>query len=328
MILAGDVGGTKVVLALFEDLKTRKKVKEQKFASKDYANFNDIVNTFLPKDISIDCACFGIAGPIVNNRCHATNLPWVIDGSELQALLKTSSVFLINDLEANAWGTFVLEEHEFCILNQGTEKAGNRALISAGTGLGEAGFYFDGKNHHPFPSEGGHADFAPNTEEEIEIWRYFKTKFEHVSFERLLCGHGIGTLYQFFIEVKKMPQLPDVKERMQKEDPAQVISEFGVSKKCPTCVKTLETFVSIYGEEAGNLALKFLSLGGIFIGGGIAPKILEVLKNGLFMKAFIDKGRFKTLLSEIRVQVILNPETALLGAARHAISKNSHLIME
>jgi glucokinase len=321
MILAGDVGGTKVVLALFEDLKTRKKLKEQRFASKDFSNFNDIVNAFLPKDISISCACFGIAGPIVDNKCHATNLPWVIDGSELQKTLKTSSVFLINDLHANAWGTFVLQEDEFCILNEGIGKQGNRALISAGTGLGEAGFYFDGKNHHPFPSEGGHADFAPNTEEEIEIWRYFKTKFDHVSFERLLSGKGIGNIYQFFTEVKKMAELPVVKERMQKEDPAQVISEFGVSKKCPICVKTLETFVSIYGEEAGNLALKFLSLGGIFIGGGIAPKILEVLKNGLFMKAFIDKGRFKTLLSGMRVQVILNPETALLGAAEYAMVK-------
>ena len=325
MILAGDVGGTKVVLALFEDLKTRKKIKEQRFASKDFSNFNDIVNAFLPKDISIACACFGIAGPIVENKCHATNLPWVIDGVELQAVLKTRSVFLINDLEANAWGTFALQDEEFFVLNAGTGKQGNRALISAGTGLGEAGFYFDGKKHHPFPSEGGHADFAPNTEEEIEIWRYFKTKFEHVSFERLLSGKGIGNIYQFFVEVKKLPELPEVKERMQKEDLAQVISEFGVSKKCPTCVKTLETFVSIYGEEAGNLALKFLSLGGIFIGGGIAPKVLEVLKNGLFMKAFVDKGRFRTLLSGIRVQVILNPETALLGAAEYAVIKNFNM---
>ena len=323
MILAGDVGGTKVVLALFEDLKTRKKFKEERFASKDFSNFNDIVNVFLPKDISISCACFGIAGPIVDNKCHATNLPWVIDGLKLQTSLKTPSVFLINDLEANAWGTFVLQDEEFCVLNAGTGKQGNRALISAGTGLGEAGFYFDGKNHHPFPSEGGHSDFAPNTEEEIEIWRYFKQKFEHVSFERLLSGNGIGNIYRFFVEVKKMPELAEVKQKMRTEDLAKVISEFGTSKKCPICVKTLETFVSIYGEEAGNLALKFLSLGGIFIGGGIAPKILEILKNGLFMKAFMDKGRFKTLLSGMRVQVILNPETALLGAAEYATVKGN-----
>src|SRR3989339_827760 len=163
MILAGDVGGTKVILALFEDINLRKKVKEQRFASKDYSNFEDIVKAFLTESEEIRCASFGIAGPIINNKCHATNLPWIIDGEELKKILKTSSVFLMNDLEANAWGTFVLKEDEFFILNEGESKAANRSLISAGTGLGEAGFCFAEGKLHPFASEGGHADFAPNS---------------------------------------------------------------------------------------------------------------------------------------------------------------------
>lgn len=323
MILAGDVGGTKVVLALFQDTETRKKIKEQKFASKDYSNFEDIVKAFVSEDTPIRCASFGIAGPIVNNKCYATNLPWIIDGNELKNVLKTPSVFLINDLEANAWGTFSLQKDEFYVLNEGIEKKGNCALISAGTGLGEAGFYFDGKNLFPFASEGGHVGFSPENEEDIELWRYFKTKFQHVSFERLLCGHGIANIYDFFVKIKKEPEIEEVKVAMQKMDPAQVISEYGMQKKCPTCMKTLEKFSSIYGGEAGNLALKFLAFGGVFIGGGIAPKLLEVLKKGAFMNSFINKGRFKQLLSEIKVQVILNQETALLGAAKYAEMKIS-----
>lgn len=321
MILAGDVGGTKVVLALFEDVTSRKKLKIQKFASKDFENFQDIVKTFLPNDLKVDCACFGIAGPIQKNTCHATNLPWVIDGKKMEKTLDIPNVRLINDLEANAWGVFSLSDEEFYILNPGVQKKGNRALISAGTGLGEAGFYYDGKNHFPFASEGGHAGFAPEDEEEVKLWRYFKKKFGHASFERFLSGHGIEQIYRFLVENEGAVELQEVQERMRTEDPAQVISESALEKKCPLCIKTLDRFVSIYGGEAGNLALKFLALGGLYVGGGIAPKILEILKNGNFMRSFVNKGRFKSLLSEIEVKVILNPETALLGAARFA--KNS-----
>lgn len=326
MILAGDVGGTKVVLALFEDVASRKKIKIQKFASKDFGNFGDIVKAFLPKDLKVDCACFGVAGPIQENKCHATNLPWMIDGKEMEKSLNISKVHLINDLEANAWGVFALKEDEFHVLNLGVPKKGNRALISAGTGLGEAGFYFNGKNHFPFASEGGHADFSPDDEEEVELWRYFKNKFGHASFERFLSGSGIENIYRFFVENKKEKEKEEIRERMKTEDPAQVISENALQKKCPTCVKTLDRFVSIYGGEAGNLALKFLALGGVYVGGGIAPKILEALKSGLFMRSFMDKGRFKPLLSEIQVKVILNPETALLGAAEFAKNSCSSIV--
>jgi glucokinase len=326
MILAGDVGGTKVALALFEDVALRKKIKIQNFLSKEFGDFEDIVEAFLPKNLKIDCACFGIAGPIQENTCHATNLPWRIDAKEIEKRFQISTVHLINDLEANAWGVFSLKEEEFYVLNPGVAKLGNRALISAGTGLGEAAFYFDGKKYFPFATEGGHAGFSPNNEEEIELWQYLKQLFEHVSFERFLSGHGIGHIYRFFVDHRKEKELEEVKERMKTEDPAQVISENALKKKCPICIKSLDRFVSIYGGEAGNLALKFLALGGVYVGGGIAPKILEVLKNGIFMSSFVEKGRFKSLLSEIPVKVILNPETALLGAAdfaKHSSSSTS-----
>jgi glucokinase len=328
MILAGDVGGTKVVLALFEDVALRKKVKIQKFSSKDFGNFEDIVKQFLSTDLNVDCACFGIAGPIQENKCHATNLPWTIDGKEMEKTLRIPKVHLINDLEANAWGVFSLKEDEFYVLNPGKQKKGNRALISAGTGLGEAGFYFDGKAYLPFASEGGHAGFSPENEEEIELWRYIKSKFGHASVERFLSGHGIEQIYRFFVENKKEQEIDEVRKRMNREDPAQVISENALQKKCPICIKTLDRFVSIYGGEAGNLALKFLALGGLYVGGGIAPKILEVLKSGIFMNSFTNKGRFNSLLSEIPVKIILNPETALLGAAGYAKNSCSSIVVK
>jgi glucokinase len=317
MILAGDIGGTKTVLALFEDVDKRTVIKEEKFLSKDYPNLDEIVKAFLPKDLFVRLASFGIAGPIQNNRCHATNLPWVIEGDSLQKILKTPFVFLINDLEANAWGISLLNPEELHVLHKG-EGVGNRALISAGTGLGEAGIYFDGKLYQPFATEGGHAGFSPETEEQIGLWRYLKSKFDHVSFERVLSGHGIEAIYRFLLEMRKASEVETVKIRMKTEDPAQVISEVGLNKGCPICVETLNWFSSIYGSESGNLALKMLALGGVYIGGGIAPKILDVLKNGSFMNSFLAKGRFKPLLSKIQVQVILNPKTALLGAAEYA----------
>lgn len=325
MILAADIGGTKVVLALFENSKDRKKIREKKFVSKEHASFEEIVTSFVSKDEKIKAACLGIAGPVLDNKCHATNLPWVVDGRKIEHVLqmKEGSVFLINDLEANAWGTFVLRKDELYTLHQGEERKANCALISAGTGLGEAGFYFNGKTLSPFSTEGGHAGFSPTNEEELDIWRYFFQKYGHVSFERILSGKGIEGLYRFFVEVKGMSELAEAKALMQKEDPAKVISDFALEGKCAVCKKTLDTFVSIYGAEAGNLALKFLALGGVFIGGGIAPKILEILKSGIFMESFVNKGRFKALLSKITVQVILNPETALLGAAKYAEDKIS-----
>ncbi|MES2345829.1 MAG: glucokinase [Chlamydiota bacterium] len=312
MILAGDIGGTKTHLALFEKGKI---LKEEKYASKEFAGLEEILFLFLKKSDSPKKACFGIAGPIRNGRCQATNLPWMINAKELEQKLKIDAIFLINDLEANAYGIKCLSSQEFYPLNEGSsDSLGNQVLISAGTGLGEAGLYWDGEKHHPFACEGGHADFSPQSELDMELLRYLRKKFGHVSCERILSGPGIYQLYRFLIDLR----LEAPSEDFGEVDPAQVITERALKKECKTCVRTLKWFTMLYGAEAGNLALKMFSVGGVYIGGGIAPKILPALKTGDFMKAFIDKGRFSTLLSQISVKVILNQNTALLGAERYA----------
>lgn len=311
MIIAGDVGGTKVHLAVFA--KARECVYEQKYRSRDFAEFSLLLREFM-KEISqheIKAMCLGIAGAVQNGRCHATNLPWVIDADQLQKQFSIPCVELINDLEANAWGLRMLMPHELHCLNSGKEMKGNQALIAAGTGLGEAGLYWDGKRHIPFASEGGHADFAPTNDEEIALLQHLKKQFDHVSCERVLSGAGIFRLYQFL-----GGENPQVKET--RDEPQRLIVQKALDKSCPTCVRAMRLFVSIYGVEAGNLALKMLARSGVFIGGGIAPAILDFLKEGEFMQAFVSKGRFKEWLSEIPVHVILNDQTALLGAAAYA----------
>jgi glucokinase len=316
MILAGDIGGTKTHLALFEKGTI---VAEEKYASREFPSLSDILALFLRKQGVVKKACFGIAGPIKEGRCKATNLPWIVDAQELENALKIDAVFLINDLEANAYGIRSLSDEEFFTLNEAAPSSlGNQVLISAGTGLGEAGIYWDGTKHHPFACEGGHSDFSPQTELEMELLRYLRKKFGHVSWERLLSGPGIYNLYRFLIDLRLETPTEDFGE----EDPAKVITERAVKKECKTCVRTLKWFTALYGAEAGNLALKMLALGGVYIGGGIAPKILSALQEKEFMKAFIDKGRFSTLLSQIPVKVILNENTALLGAERYAQEKN------
>lgn len=314
MFIAGDIGGTKVRLAFYLEKNGLQCVHEEKYASHDFQDFPTLLRTFL-KSIcqpSIKNATFGIAGPIENRTCKTTNLPWIISAEEIEKELSIQHVFLINDLEANAWGLSCLKKEEFCLLNQGLEKKGNQALISAGTGLGEAGLYWDGNSHFPFPSEGGHADFAPVSEEQIDLLRYLKKKFDHVSFERVLSGKGIFHIYQFLIETKQIK----AKEFSKQEEPQKFISEQGMKKECLACFKACEMFTEIYAAEAANLALKFLATGGLFIGGGIAPHFAPFFQEeNRFMNAFLKKGRFNSLLKEMPVKVVMNDKTALLGAA-------------
>lgn len=316
MILAGDIGGTKTHLAFFE-----KGVMQfnEKYRSRDYASLEEIVGHFIGKvEGRVQRACFGIAGPIRDGQCQATNLPWIVDGKVLSTLLKIEKTFLINDLESNAYGLKLLQPEEFFVLNEGSSNSvGNQALISAGTGLGEAGIYWNGQNHIPFACEGGHADFAPRNELEMELLRYLHKKFGHVSYERLLSGPGLYNIYRFLIDLR----LEEAEEALEGGDLAKEITEKALKKSCQACVRSLDWFVNLYGGEAGNLALKMLALGGVFIGGGIAPKILPLLKGKEFMKRFVDKGRFAPLLSQIPVKVVLNENTALLGAARYAEEK-------
>lgn len=318
VVLAGDIGGTKTHLALFAKESERTWIVDAKFPSTEYPSLNEIVQVFLADHpgYQVSAAAFGIAGPIEEKRkCHATNLPWLINADELEKALGIGAVFLLNDLEANAYGISCLGKDELLVLNEGKEKKGNRALISAGTGLGEAGLFWDGQTHIPFGSEGGHASFSPETEEDVKLLQFLKKRWSHVSFERLLSGPGLYNIYQFIAETGIAKESPQTHQMFATRPPPQVISERGLSKACEACVATLDRFVKIYGNEAGNLALKMLALGGVFLGGGIAPKIAPLLQEKGFMERFTSKGRFGPLLSEIPVKVILNEHTALLGAA-------------
>jgi glucokinase len=317
MILAGDIGGTHTRLALFEKGKI---VQEQKFMSRSYPGLEQIAREFLrAQRAQVLRACFGVAGAVRNGRCHATNLPWIIDAAALSRALEIPSVHLLNDLEANAYGLKVLGPSELLLIQKGDLlQRGNQALIAAGTGLGEAGLYWDGHDHRPFACEGGHTDFAARNSLEQELFVYLKKKFGHVSYERIVSGPGLHSLYQFLIDTHREARNPDVEEQMKQKDPSSVISEWGMKGLDQACVHALDWFVSVYGAEAGNVALKFMSLGGLFIGGGIAPHILDKLKSGPFLPSFLDKGRFKPLLESMPIWIVLNDDAALLGAASYA----------
>lgn len=319
--LAGDIGGTKTHLALFKEEQGRVVcLKEQKFPSQKYPNLRLIVKEFL-KGVNEKVAkgCFGIAGPVKKGKSQATNLPWLVESEVLSKELSNNKVSLINDLEANAYGLNMLQEDEFFILNEGDKQAeGNKALVSAGTGLGEAGIFFDGKRNIPFACEGGHGDFAPRNEREDSLLRFLRKKFGHVSYERILSGPGLYNVYQFVVETKIEEEKEAVLKEIASGDSPRLISEKGLSGNSKACRKALELFVSIYGAEAGNVALKMFALGGVYIGGGIAPKILPLLKEGVFIDSFKRKGRFSDLLGAIPVRIVLNDKTALLGAMYYA----------
>ncbi len=315
MILAGDIGGTHTRLALFEKGRI---VFEQKFSSRNFPGLEEIAVSFLSQERkTISRACFGVAGPVRDGKCKTTNLPWNIDASQLSRKLGIP-VHLLNDLEANAYGLSRLKEEELLPIQEGKKQSGNRALIAAGTGLGEAGLYWDGKRHRPFACEGGHADFGPRNEKEMELLRYLLKKYEHVSYERVVSGPGLHAIYDFLIESRQIAPSAKVEAEMEGRDASAVISEWGMHNKDPACAMALDWFVSLYGAESGNLALKFLSLGGFYIGGGIAPHIIDKLKGSRFLSSFAEKGRFKALLETIPVYIVLNDNAALLGAAAFA----------
>ncbi|OGL46706.1 MAG: glucokinase [Candidatus Schekmanbacteria bacterium RBG_13_48_7] len=318
MILAGDVGGTNTRLALFNaDYRDKNPVVLEKFHSQTYKSLDDIVQIFINKHKStVEYACFGVAGPVISGHCKTPNLAWDVDASGLAALLKINSVELINDLEANAYGIDVLGSDDFSVIHKRIpEKNGNAALISAGTGLGEAGLYKENQYYNPIPSEGGHTDFAPRNKIEIDLLLYLFQKYEHVSYERIVSGPGLYNIYMFLRDTGRGGEPQWLAEQLQKNDPAAVISKSALERKNKMCEQALDIFVSIYGAEAGNVALKFKATGGIYLGGGIAPKIIQKLKEPVFYESFVNKGRMKPLLESIPVKVILNDTTALLGAA-------------
>ena len=326
MILAGDIGGTKTALALFEEESDGRlrQVRELTAANADYASFEEIARLFLregPRP-ALHAAVLAAAGPIIGGHCQVTNLAWVLDEQELARVLGTPRVKLLNDLEAAGYGMLHLPPEEYAVLNEGRpRRSGNIAVLSAGTGLGEALLYWDGRQHHPTASEGGHADFAPRTEQEIELLRSLRAQLgdDHVSCERVLSGSGIQNVYRFLRDSGVAPEPPWLAERLRTGDASAAITALGVNGEDPLCAATVELFAAMYGAEAGNLALKYLAVGGVFVGGNIAVALLPVLQKSGFMHAFTDKGRFRDLLQSIEVRVALNPRAPLLGAAYFAL---------
>jgi len=256
---------------------------------------------------------------VIEGNSKATNLPWELDERRLAEALRVSRVKLLNDLEAAAYGMLQLEPPDLCVMQPGSPHKGNIAVIAAGTGLGEAILYWDGARYHPMATEGGHADFAPRNDLEIGLLRYLQKEFDHVSYERVLSGPGLFNIYRFLRDSEIAPEPEWLRTRIATDDPSAVISEIGLAGNDPLCTKALDLFCSAYGAEAGNLALKAFAIGGVYIGGGIAPKLLSRLKESTFLHAFSDKGRFSELLRSIEVKVALNLRTPLIGAAHYGL---------
>ncbi len=323
MIIAGDVGGTKCNLALFSEKNGKlTSVYKQRFASKDFAQFDLIVREFSRQAAPhltgkrVRAAGFGVAGPVIENRVRATNLPWTVDAATLASALNVSEVVLMNDLGATGHSIEHLAPEEFCVLNPGApERGGTRALLAAGTGLGQSILVWDGARYRVVPSEGGHSDFAPHTEQQIELLRFMRRRYPQVSWELILSGRGFRTIHEFLA-----PNVLHASFEDPGTDPAPEITKLGLSKQCPACADTLDLWTAIYGSEAGNLALKVLALGGVYVAGGIAVKIIEKIKDGTFFEAFRDKWKFESMLDDIPVSVILNESAPLLGAAYEALA--------
>ncbi len=312
-ILAGDLGGTKANLGLFEVRRGKLQcVQQKRFASREYGSGEEIVGAFAREaGETIAAACFAVAGPVVNNSVRVTNLPWVVEGKSLARLLRLRRVILLNDLEATAYGLRALPKKDFETLHHGAPNArGNQVLVAAGTGLGEAILVWDGARHLVVPSEGGHADFAPNTDQEIELLRFLKTRHDFVSSEIILSGRGFRELHEFLDPGAKHPSFDD-----PSTDPAPEITRCALDGSCAVCVRTVDLWNGIYGAEAGNLALKVVALGGVYVAGGIAVKILPKLRDGRFARALAAKEKLGTLLSRIPIHVVLNENAPLWGAA-------------
>ncbi|MBN2646602.1 MAG: glucokinase [Thiotrichales bacterium] len=317
-ILAGDIGGTKTVLALYQVTDEGLEVwRQQTFVSAQYADFTGLLDSFLAGETAIHCAVFGIAGPIQNQRCLTTNLPWVIDAAEIGERLHLK-VHLLNDLEAAAYG--VLQLNTFVELNpKAVDKPGHKAVIAAGTGLGEAILFFDGQHYHAMPSEGGHCEFAPQNAQEDQLLLFLRKRFNgHVSLERILSGDGFGNLYDFLKSSDFAPVNSQREAAMQQGDRNALISQAGIHAEDALCVEAVRLFCRIYGVEAGSLALKTLPVGGVYIAGGIAPKIRKALEGGAFLQGFLDKGRMRHAIEHIPLRLVENPEAPLLGAAYYA----------
>jgi glucokinase len=323
MILAGEIGATRTRLAAYETEGSRlNRVAEKTYPSHDYRGLAEILPLFTRSEgIPVHSACFGAAGPVRHGRSKISNLAWTIDAKELAAQLKLPSVGLLNDLEACAYGIDALDSKDFITISPGSEDAeGNRAVISAKTGLGMAGLYWDGFRHHPFACEGGHSDFAPRNALQIELLAYLQKEYGRVSTERILSGPGIQHIYTFFRDAKKVEEPSWLREQLvAAADPSPLISKLAMEGTAAICEQTLSLFVSVFGAEAGNCALRYMTTGGIYIGGVIAGRIAPKMQDPIFMQSFLDKGRMESILKDMPVQIIVNDDCGLIGAARYTL---------
>jgi len=320
-ILTGDIGGTNTRLAVFDTETGQLQPSSLTvFRSKNCSSLDEIIAHYLSRHGGVcKYACFGVAGPIKDRRCKTTNLPWQVNAADIEHGLRLTKVWLVNDLEAMAWGIPALSEDAFCTLQEGTPNAaGNQCIIAAGTGLGEAGaINWDGDNYYPFATEGGHSDFAPRNALEFALFEHLEQRFGHVSWERLVSGPGLVEIYQFLLKHHQH----DKPLHLDFDEPAATISQAALEESCPISVEALDLFVRFYGAETGNLALKQKATGGVFIGGGIAPKILAKLQGETFLQAFHDKGRMEPLLQSMPVKVILDNKVSLYGPGRYAMTQ-------
>ncbi len=317
-VLAGDIGGTKTNLGIFKKGKKRPELKCFKtYSSADFPGLENIIEIFL-KDhpFLIEIACFGVAGPVKNGICKTTNFPWEVHSNRIRKRFGLRNVTLLNDLTAMALSIPMLKKSELCTIGPSmVQKGQNIGLIAPGTGLGEAILLYHNKGYYPVASEGGHTNFPPANELEIDLWRYLSSMFGHVSRERILSGPGILNIYRFLLSTSSYREPSFLQKNLMSMDPARAITEAALNRGQRLCVKTLDIFTSILGAAAGDLALTGMTTGGVYLGGGIPPKILSGFREDIFMKAFTDKGRFSSLMKSIPVYVILKEDCALLGSA-------------
>ena len=318
VIVAGDIGGTKTYLAAFDPSRRGfAPVVEKRYETTGYQSPGTLLKTFIDDtDSRPSRVVLGVPGPVRKLPVRAVNLPWLIDPGEISQSIGGGEVHLLNDLQATSYGTQVLGVDDLCALNAGAEdKEGNIAVIAAGTGLGEGGLCWAGDRYQSIASEGGHSTFSPHSDLEIDLWRYLSAQHGHVSWERVVAGAGLAAIYDFLRQRDPGRESAELRDALAQGDRSDTVSRFALAQQSELATEALDLYAYLYGCEAGNLALKLMASGGVFVGGGIAPKILAKLRDGRFMEGFLDKGRMDEAIASIPVQVILNDKTALLGAA-------------
>ncbi len=327
-ILAGDVGGTKTNLAIFKANANANEVNctlEATYHSSKYSSGTDILEEFLQAnpDVKPNRISLGVAGPVLQGKVDITNLSWAMDSADIRNKTGVQEIFMINDLEATAYGLAALNGNDFITIHQGSgASAGNMAIIAPGTGLGEAGLFWDGQQYHPFPTEGGHSDFSPRTALDIELYKYLETKYEIVSWEKVIAGPAIHDIYRFLCDEKKRPEAEWLQDAFRDGDPSAIISESALEEKDPVCIETMQLYVRYLARESCNLVLKIKATSGLYLGGGIPPKISSLLQKNVFYNNFLDCDRMQTLVKKVPIRIILNPKTALLGAGYYGVYAN------